>query len=966
MRTDRKARTSMSFWTALGLSANNLRTKKGRTIMTAFAGSIGIIGIALILALSGGVNAYIQSIEEDTLAEYPLQITDSEFDITSLMAAMSSTAAGTGSDDGEISVTEIVSTLFSEMNANDLTSLKEYIDSGESGLENYTTAIEYLYDLEPEIYLTTGDGVRQVNPDTTLSSVSGNSMLTSMMAAYSISSFYAMPESEALYQDKYEVMAGHWPENYNECVLVLTSDGSISDYMLYALGLRDYSELEALLVGDSSGGSAAQSSYSYEDVLGTTYKVVCAADYYAYDSEYGVWVDKTENEAYLNQLVENGEDLTIVGVVRPAGDSASALSTGINYPASLVTHMAQLAAESDAVQAQLATPDVNIFTGEAFGESGSSFSIGSLFSMDETALTDLFDFDSVSFDAATLDLSSLSLDTDALMSGLSSADLAVDTDTLLEYLSDFQVDANDLDLSGMDTLSLDLSELDVSEILDSAAASISAEAAAALLNDLLNGYLEYLESTGIAYSDLSEDFSAYLTGDAATELITEFLNDHSSFGDISVSAEGLTDAIESALPEGEEEITSADVEAVTAAVTAYINETADLSFSISEDDFAQLAAALVSGYSATSAIDLDALSGNLTEYFSSDEAAQILSNGLTDLLDWEGLQAQLTAAVGSYLEDALSAAVDAYMDSIEEQLLSLSEQMQSELTNTLTAEISTQLSAAMESVAGSLLVQISGQLSDSMESMMSSAISGLLDTDQSALLSAFGFQMDADALSELLLSMNAATSTDYESNLATLGYVDFATPAEIDIYPTDFEAKDRIVALLDDYNSRMESSGETEKVITYTDLVGTMMSSVTTIINVVTYVLIAFVAISLIVSCIMISIITQISVMERTKEIGILRAIGASKRNVSQVFNAETFIIGISSGLLGVVISELLIIPINALIHVLAGSTDVNAVLPWSYALILVIISIVITVLSGLLPARKAAKMNPVTALRTE
>lgn len=774
-----------------------------------------------------------------------------------------------------------------------------------------------------------------------------------------------MPESEALYQDKYEVMAGHWPESYNECVLVLTSDGSISDYMLYAMGLRDYSELEVLLGGDSSGGSAAQSSYSYEDVLGTTYKVVCAADYYAYDSEYGVWVDKTENEAYLNQLVENGENLTIVGVVRPAEDSASALSTGINYPASLVTHMAQLAAESDAIQAQLAAPDVNIFTGEAFGKSGSSFSIGSLFSIDEAALTDLFDFDSVSFDTSTLNL-----DTDALMSSLSSADLAVDTDALLKYLSDFQVDAGDLDLSWMDSLSLNLSDLDVSEILDSTVASISAEAAAALLNDLLGGYLEYLESSRIAYSDLGEDFSAYLESDEAAEIVTKFLNGHSSIGDSSVSAEGLADAIASVLPE-DEEITSADVEAVTTAVTAYINETADLSLSIGEDDLAQLTAALVSGYSVSSTsvsstVDLDGLSGSLTEYLSSEAAAQTLSSSLAQVLDWEELQTQLTAAVGSYLEDALAAAVDAYMDSIEVQLLSFSEQMQSELTDVLTEEVSTQLSAAMEAVDGSLLTQISGQLSDSMESMMSGAIDELLTADQNALLSAFGFQMDADALSELLLSMSSAASTDYESNLAALGYVDFATPTEIDIYHTDFEAKDRVVALLDDCNSRMESSGETEKVIIYTDLVGTMMSSVTTIINVVTYVLIAFVTISLIVSCIMISIITQISVMECTKEIGILRAIGASKRNISQMFNAETFIIGISSGLLGVIISELLIIPINALIHVLADSTDINAVLPWSYAAILVVISIVITVLSGLLPARKAAKMNPVTALRSE
>ncbi|MCD8249330.1 MAG: FtsX-like permease family protein, partial [Lachnospiraceae bacterium] len=249
---------------------------------------------------------------------------------------------------------------------------------------------------------------------------------------------------------------------------------------------------------------------------------------------------------------------------------------------------------------------------------------------------------------------------------------------------------------------------------------------------------------------------------------------------------------------------------------------------------------------------------------------------------------------------------------------------------------------------------------------ISEELSDSLVIDPEALMEAFAFNMDSEALMELLSSMSSSTGTDYESNLSSLGYVDFANPDEIDIYPTDFDAKEEVVAILDNYNEQMEATGETDKVISYTDLVGTMMSSVTTIINVISYVLIAFVAISLIVSCIMISIITQISVMERTKEIGILRAIGASRRNISQVFNAETFIIGISSGLIGVVASELLTIPINALIHSLAGSTNVNAVLPVSYALLLVLVSIVITVLSGLAPAHSAAKKDPVIALRTE
>ncbi|MCC8191658.1 MAG: FtsX-like permease family protein [Ruminococcus sp.] len=969
MPKNKKKHSSMSFLTALGLSANNLRTKKGRTIMTSFAGSIGIIGIALILALSSGVNEYIQSIEEDTLSEYPLQITNSEFDLTSLMAAMSSTVGNSGSDDAEISVTEIVSTLFSEMNSNDLASLKEYIDSGESDLESYSTAVEYIYDLEPEIYLESDDSVRKVNPDTTLSSASGNSMLTAMMSSYGITSFYAMPDSEALYKNKYEVKAGRWPKNYNECVLVLTSDGSISDYMLYALGLRDYSELEAILnnyLNEESTTSYQNSdSYSYEDVLGTTYKVVCAADYYAYDSEYDVWVDKTENADYLNELVENGEDLTIVGVVQPTEDSASTLSTGINYSSSLITHMAELSAKSDVVKAQLATPDVNIFTGEAFGESDNSFSPDSLFSLDEEALAELFDFDSLSIDSSELDMSSLSIDTDSLLSGLDTADLSIDTDFLEDYLSDYEIDTSSLDLSEMDSISIDLSELDLSGVLDSITADISEDAVSTLLNNLLAGYQSYSETVGISYTDLSEDFSNYLQSDEAQQIIVDFLSSHISVGDFSVSSEGLSDAIASVIPE-DEEITSADIEEVTAAVTAYINENAEISVNISDEDLATLSSTLVSGYSASATIDLNAISESFSDYLSSDAAMQILSDGLAEMLDWDSLQSQLNSAVESYLQEMMSAVVSSYIDAVEAQLLSLTEQMQAELTSALTTEISTQLNSIMESSVDDLMSQISEQLSTEMESLFESSISNLLTADSSSILEAFGLEMDADELSELLLSMSNSVSTDYERNLETLGYIDFDTPTEIDIYPIDFEAKDSIVEILDDYNNQMEESGETEKVITYTDLVGTMMSSVTTIINVITYVLIAFVAISLVVSCIMISIITQISVMERTKEIGILRAIGASKRNISEVFNAETFIIGISSGLIGVVISKLLIIPINVLIHWLAGSTNVNAVLPWSYAFILVIISVVITVLSGLLPARKAAKMNPVTALRTE
>ncbi len=872
LRDPEKVRkSSMSFRTSLGLSFRNLLTKKRRTLMTAAAGSIGIIGIALILALSSGVNEYIQSVEEDTLAEYPLQITSSEFDVTSLLATMSATADTVGDDadnEAEISVTEIISTLLSQINSNDLASLKEYIESGESRLLEYVTVIEYIYDLEPEIYLSEGDSWRQVNPDSSLS-VSGSSILSMFMSSAGTTSFYAMPESESLYRDQYEVMAGRWPESYNECVLVLTSAGSISDYMLYSLGLRDYTELEDMLRQYSNGedvdGIEDIESYFYEDVLGITFKVVCSADYYAYDSEYGVWVDKTDNADYLTELVENGEDLTIVGIVQPAEDSVSAaLSSGINYPRSLIYHMSELAEESEAVQAQLASPDVNIFTGEPFGEDTEDFDMSSILSIDEEALANVFDLSSLT-DALSIDMSSFDFDTSSLNIDLGSLEL------------DFSSFDLDLDL---DTDSLDLSD----------------------------------------YLDLNTTDS----GTDAISLLEEFL-DNLSMEDI----------------------------------------LADINIDIS-GDAEQLTDELTKGY--------EEWTGDLSDYLTNE-----VSGIISDFLDreLELMQEEVTNAVESEVQEAFDSMMASYsellIETFEEQISDALE----ELAEDVSEQISEQIADAAETMADEIMVQISEQLSDTMESIMNDMVTELVDEiteelssslviDPETLMEALAFNMGSDALMELLSSMSASTGTDYKSNLASLGYVDFAKPDEIDIYPIDFDAKEKVVAILDSYNEQMESAGETDKVISYTDLVGTMMSSVTTIINVISYVLIAFVAISLIVSCIMISIITQISVMERTKEIGILRAIGASRRNISQVFNAETFIIGISSGLIGVITSELLTIPINALIHRLAGSTNVNAVLPFHYALILVLVSIVITVLSGLAPAHSAAKKDPVIALRTE
>ncbi len=406
---------------------------------------------------------------------------------------------------------------------------------------------------------------------------------------------------------------------------------------------------------------------------------------------------------------------------------------------------------------------------------------------------------------------------------------------------------------------------------------------------------------------------------------------------------------------------------MAAAAADYIATYAEVSIT---DGIQALVDGLLSGY-------YGGVQASFTSYLQTDSAQQLLSQGLGEVFDLSDVQTLLSGAAGLYLEELMESYSTAVQQAIQTQLQGAVEQVLAQILEQVGQQLADQMSAAMESMMQALMAQIAQQLAGSLESMMSDVMGQLLDQmadsfsdafsfDADSIADAFDFNMDSTSLMDMLSSMSLSVSASYDSNLSTLGYADFDQPSEIDIYPLDFESKEQVVAILDDYNARMEESGQTEKKITYTDLVATMMSSVTTIVNTVSYVLIAFIAVSLLVSCIMISIITQISVMERTKEIGILRAMGASKGNISQVFNAETFIIGACSGLIGVGVTELLIFPINAVIHSLTGDTSVNAVLPWNYALILVVISIVITVCSGLVPALNAAKQDPVKALRTE
>ena len=949
-------KSSMSFLTALSLSFNNLRTKKARTLLTSFAGSIGIIGIASILALSTGVNTYIHSVEEETLSEYPLQIQSTGFNFASSMMMSAGGSGEAQEESGDVNVIQMVTDMFSTMGSNDLEALKEYLDYGDSGIDQYVSAIEYSYDSVPQIYREDGDSIRQVNPDQSFSALglgsgsSANSMMSSMM---STDVFYEMPENESLYKDQYEVMAGRWPENYNECVVVLTSSGGISDFMLYTLGLRDAMELDEMIqqfIDEEEVDTPDHiGSYTYEDILGTTFKVVNRADYYQYDSQYQVWTDKTDNDEYMKELVQNGEDLKVVGVVQPAEDAnAVSLTTGIGYTKDLSRHVAEEAENSEIVQQQLQNPDVDVFTNEAFGEESGQrdLDMNSLFSVDEDAIQEAFGFDE-----------------SALTEGMSDA---------FDFSGAMSADGSTLDLSGlmnMEDISLtlpEMPELNMQDIMSGIRLEVSAEELAQIALDLLQGYQGYAAQNPAAdYSGLGEDFLGYLQTDEAKQIlsrnITEIIQ---SSGTVTVSNEQLQQLVREvmagyqqyAASNGYTDINRFDEYLIEYLQTAQAQEILSRwasenikiegNVSITAEQLEKLSAEMVAGYrqyaAANGLPDPTKIDDYFMEYMATPEAQQKLSQGIAGMVDTGGVEEKLSTALQSYMQTIMGS-----------------------YSQTMAQAIETQVSSAME--------QMMGQISQSMESSMQEAMSQLsgnmadaFTINTEALQNAFQMNMTEEELGELLMSLAYREDASYDGNLQELGYVDFGQPNEISIYPSDFESKEQVLRILDSYNERMEEEGKEDQVITYTDIVGTMTSSVTDIIDIISYVLIAFVAISLVVSSIMIGVITYISVLERKKEIGILRAIGASKRNVSQVFNAETFIIGLCSGLLGIGLTLLLMIPGNALIHQLAGTADINAILPVESAVILILFSVVLTILGGLIPSSKAAKNDPVMALRVE
>ena len=746
-----------------------------------------------------------------------------------LTSGSSASASGTTAGEGMVPVRQLITQMVAGITSNDLKSLKTYLESDDCTIAEDATSIEYSYNVQPQIYREDADGsIRQVNPDSSLSSLgisstsSTNSMMSSMM---NTSVFYQLPESDELYNSQYEVKAGRWPEKYNECVAVLGADGTITDYALYALGLRDSAELDKMIQQFAQNQNVDVptdfKTYRYSDFIGIQFKLVNAADRYLRDDDHNAWVDKSDDKDFMKSLVASSETLTVVGVVQPKEDaSASMLSSGIAYPAALTQHVIAAAADSQMVKDQLASPAINVMNGEPFGtEDASAFDMSSLFRIDTDMLKSAFQFDTskLNFDlSGAFDLDNGSVDLGSLL----------DPD-------DFRLD---LDLTEMPDLDMSI----LTDLFANMDLSVSEDKMQELAQKVLVGYKDYVIGNGI--------------------------------------------------------------------------------------------------------LNLNKIS--FSQYLKSDAFKTLMNDAMGELFDQDALQAQFSEA----MQTAMSTLMENYSSQISETL-------------------QTQLGSAMQTAMTKLMTQMSQNIQSQMQqsfSQLGSQMESALKIDATAFQKAIQFNMSEDDLTDLMKSAMLSSTATYDSNLQTLGYADLDAPSQIKIYPQDFDHKASVVAKLDAYNNNMRSQGADDKVIQYTDVVGTLMTSVTEIINMISNMLVAFVSISLVVSSIMIGVITYISVLERRKEIGILRAIGASKRNISEVFNAETFIIGLCSGVMGVVLSEILLIPGNMLIQKISNGTNVVARLPLNAALVLIVLATVLTILGGFIPAKGASRSDPVKALRSE
>jgi len=885
-RTGREPRkASMSFMTAIMLSFSNLMTKKGRTITTAFAGSIGIIGIATILALSNGINEYIRNIEEETLSIYPLAIQDQGFDLSGFFGGGDSNGGNENAPPREprpdrpegIREMRIMENVFATQSTNDLGALKVYFEQNEQTLNRYATTIHYQYDLVPQIYLPdTSNGIDQVNPDSIFSSLMGgnDSMggVGGMGFMPTMNVFFEMPNNPALYVSQYDVIAGNWPSGHDEAVLVVSHGGRLTDFVLYSMGLRDRAEMRAMLDAVMNRTdieieiTRGQGVYSYDTFLDLSFKVVHPADIYQFDDLFDVWVDKSGDTEFMEDLLYNSMDLRIVGIVQPRQDaSTTVLSMGINYTTELISYLMESAAGKRIVMEQLENPDVNVLSGRTFEDEKerpeSQFDFSRIISVDEEMFRDALELDNAlsSFDFSEMDL------------GLDGIDFSA-------------LDMGNFNFGNIDFGNMDFGDLGMGDF------SLTMPEMTPMQPDLSALVTAMAGATGVAAPELTDAMSAVF-GQFFPWLIA---NNPSAL------------------------MPPVDGVVLVAAFTQFMNEN-----------------------------------------------PAVMANAMAGLnINPTTFEADISVMLQGFMMQAMQGYLTAMTDSIQLQIQGAIQGMTDQVTQTM-QRATRQMSRQMQSAMQDITKEMEESIIAAFEKMSEEIQSSMQGIDGDILAEAFQIEMSEEAIFELMMSIMNPTETNFDQTLHLLGYADPNVPMQILIYPRSFEAKQEILDILDDYNARMEAMGEPDMVIHFTDFVGLMMSTVTDIIDMVSYALVAFVSVALVVSSIMIGVITFISVLERKKEIGILRAVGASKGNIRLVFNAETLIIGFVAGVIGVIATSGIIIIANIILYNELGIEQL-VILPLGVPPILIGISMFLTYIAGLIPASAAARKAPVEALRSE
>lgn len=812
-KDDKSKKTKMSYLTALSLSFNNLLTKKGRTILVSFAGSIGIIGIALIMALSTGFQNYVDKIQEDTLTSYPLTVMQESTDVTSMLLSMTS---GSGKNDLSNTVTEqqYISSMLSSIKANDLKSFKKYIEDNYSKIENDLSNIKYSYSIDPMIYtIDSTKKLVKVNPSNLFSSMMGSSNILSSYSSFS-SIYSQMIDDYDLINESYDILAGHLPNNYDEMVLVLSEPNTISDLLVYSLGLRDNKELTQMVSKIMSGESVTVKNdpmtLTYDDLLNVELKLIMPSDTYKYSKKYKVYEDMSSDKNYMNNLYEKATRLKIVGIVSAKeGVSSMVLSPGVAYTKGLIDHIIDYSSNSEIVKKQIDNQKIDVFSGKRFDskENKFDFSFADLVQVDSNKLKSAFNID--------IDKSSMASKTEGYMNEISNAITTDISPAKNSFSSNLKTLSNEL-FNNIDVISLNEVE--------------------GTVNDFVNGKSDI-------FKKLTKDY---------------------------------------VLP---------------------------------EDTFKDTYVGLLKGL----------LSVYISSYYSVDSS----------------LTEDVNNPVAKKMDDITTSVTDSYINSA-----------------VVVGTVETISKYMTEAVMKKAILTKVGELTSNLTGSIASAFK--VDTDKIA--SAFSINLSDEEITRIMTAMTQNTETNAKTNLISLGYQDIDEPTYISFYFNSFDCKEHFLSFIDEYNNSVPE----EKEINYSDTTGILMGSVKTIVNAVSYVLIAFVSVSLVVSSIMIGIITYISVYERTKEIGILRAIGASKGNISSIFNAETFIIGFLSGLFGIGITYILIPIINMIIHHYTGNIPLSAVLPIVNAIVLVVLSIILTLIGGYIPAKTASKKDPVESLRCE